>query len=140
MSALSQRDAAAQPDAAGAARTGEREDAGRALLDHAARLLAAAKALEATAAAPGTAPAGGPTLACMEASLGALTQASGRLREHTLQPTPSSSGDRRLERRRSENRRRFDRLSAALDEARAACAATRAPDEHDVPSIHWLGA
>jgi hypothetical protein len=138
MSALSQRDAAAQPDTAGAARTGEREDAGRALLDHAARLLAAAKALEATAAAPGAAPAVGPTLACMEASLGALTQSSERLREHALQLTTSSSVDHRLQRRRSENIRRFARLSAALDEARAACAATRR-DEQDAPSIHWLG-
>jgi hypothetical protein len=141
MSALSQRGAAAQAPAA--ERTGTREggDAGRALFGHAAELLAAAKAVEATARAPGTAPAVGPTLACIEASLGALAQASERLREHALQSTPGSSDDRRLLRLRSENSRRLHRLSAALEEARAAAyAADLALGDHDVPAFNRRGA
>jgi hypothetical protein len=90
--------------------------------------------MEATVLAPGTAPAIGPTLACMEASLAALAQAAEQMREHALQSTPSSSHHRRLQPLRRETIRRYERLCAALEEGRAACAAAAAPGERDVPT------
>jgi hypothetical protein len=93
MSALDYRGAAPATGVTGASRAAQREEAGRALFGHAARLMAAAKALEASAQAAGTASAVGATLACVDASLGALAEASDSLRDEELQPRPGSRGE-----------------------------------------------
>jgi hypothetical protein len=92
------------------------------LYDHAARLLATARALEAAAR---SAPAGralGPTLACVEASLEALAHAAEQLSGHALDKREVG---RRDELSSHEAKQRFAQLVAALTDAQVACAASR---------------
>jgi hypothetical protein len=53
--------------------------------DHAAAMLASARALEAATRDPGAVPALAPTLACLDASLDALSATVERLRTHALE-------------------------------------------------------
>ena len=92
-------------------------DPAHAVYDEAARLLAAAQALDAATHEPGSVAALAPTLACTEASLEALARAIGRLRDHALQrlsePILSPGGMRQ---RRAELARSFDRLESTLEQ------------------------
>ena len=99
-------------------------DPARDLYDHAAGLLASARALEAAARAPGASAALGPTLACVEASLEALAQDAEHLSEHALGER-SQDADRDVLATRGEAEQRFTLLVAALADARVACAASR---------------
>jgi hypothetical protein len=65
-------------------RTGGRDPA-HALYEHAAGLLASAQSLQASAQAPGAVAAPAPTLACLDASLSALTGAIDLLRGRALE-------------------------------------------------------
>lgn len=94
---------------------------------HAAGLLANAQALEAaTADSPATVAALAPTLACLETTLVALAQATGRLRVHTLRRLADPVlGDDDLGRHRAEIAVAFERLSGVLDQGSFACTRAR---------------
>jgi hypothetical protein len=86
------------------------------LYEHAAGLLAAARGLEAQSREPEAAPAIGPTLACIEAALEAVAEATARLGDHALErcaePGAAASADAV---------RAFRRLRASLERSSAAC-------------------
>jgi hypothetical protein len=111
--------AAADPPAAG-------RDPVQALYEHAAGLLASAGALRAAAHEPGTAAALGPTLACVEASLDALTDVAEQLGNHAVEPCSEIGPVRHAtEPAGSEVEERFRELIDALESSRAACAYAR---------------
>lgn len=102
-----------------------RDDTASSLYEHAAGLLASAGALEAAARTPGAAVALGPTLACLEASFGALVGVTEQLGGHAVEP-------RSEERVRAGTRpaawevdRRFRDLINAVEAARVTCAYAR---------------
>ena len=101
------------------------------LYAYAAGLLANAQALEAAATDPATVAALAPTLACVETSLGALAQATSRLRVHTLRRLvdPVLGDDEHVGRHRGEIAAALERLSGVLDQA--SFASTRARESID---------
>jgi hypothetical protein len=94
------------------------------LYEHAAGLLAAARGLEAQSREPEAAPAIGPTLACIEAALDAVAEATTRLGDHVVghyvEPDSASFAAS------ADAVRAFRRLQASLERSSAACLHARA--------------
>jgi hypothetical protein len=106
--------------------TGGRDPA-QTLYDHAAGLLTSAMSLEASSQASGAEAATSPTLACVEASLAALSTAVGRLRGHALArlSDPVLPGED-LRPQRAEIALQLERLAGLLDQGSFACGHARA--------------
>jgi hypothetical protein len=97
--------------------TGGRDPAHE-LYEHAAGLLASAHALQAAAHAPGAVAAVSPTLACLEASLGALAEATERLRGQALERLAEPVlPDEDLRAQRAEIALHLERLAGVLEQA-----------------------
>jgi hypothetical protein len=97
--------------------TGGRDPAHE-LYEHAAGLLAAAHALEAAAHAPGAVAAISPTLACLEAALGALAETTERLRGQALERLSEPMlPNEDLRAQRAEIALHLERLAGVLEQA-----------------------
>jgi hypothetical protein len=96
--------------------TGGRDPA-HALYEHAAGLLASAQSLQAASQAPGAVAATAPTLACLNASLSALTGAIDGLRGRALErlSDPVLPGDD-LRPQRAELAQQLERLAGILEQ------------------------
>ena len=92
----------------------------RAVYEHAAGVLAAARGLEAESRDPEAAAAIAPTLACIEAALEAVAEATARLGDHVVEryAEPHST-------RSAGAVRAFQRLHGSLAESSAACLRAR---------------
>jgi hypothetical protein len=107
------------------------------LYEHAAGVLAAARGLEAESRDPEAAPAIGPTLACIEAALDAVAEATTRLGDHVVErcgePDSASSAAS------ADAVDAFRRLRASLERSSAACLHARAAT-HSVSEDGGAGA
>jgi mannose/cellobiose epimerase-like protein (N-acyl-D-glucosamine 2-epimerase family) len=93
---------------------------------HAAALLAAAQALEASTRAAGAAPATAPALACIETSLEALSLTVESLRAHALERLEDPWDSTEVQRaRRARVAADLARLAGTLEQAAAATAPAR---------------
>jgi hypothetical protein len=100
-----------------------RRQPARAACEHEAAVLAAARGLEAESRDPEAVPAVDATLACVEASLDALAQATARLGDHVVGRW--AEADTRTSLARGGAIRAFRRLQASLKESSAACVHAR---------------
>ena len=113
------------PDSSQREPTGGRDPA-HALYEHAAGLLASAQSLQAATHASGAVAATAPTLACVEASLAALSSAIEGLRGHVLArlTDPVLPGDD-LRPQRADVALALERLAGVLDQGELACERAR---------------